>query len=64
MFVLVRERPGAKTVVVGLRGGKYKNGERRMTLRVGKQVVIVNSTTRARYRLVLVKAGDGKRKKG
>jgi hypothetical protein len=60
VFVLVSEQPGAKTVVVGLRGGKYRNGERRLTLRVGKRIVIVNSTTRARYRLVLVRAGDGK----
>jgi hypothetical protein len=63
VFVLVAEKPGAKTVIVGLRGGKYKNGERRLTLRAGKRIVIVNSTTRARYRLLLVKAGDGKRKK-
>jgi hypothetical protein len=60
VFALVSEQPGAKTVVVGLRGGKYSNGDRRLTLRVGKQVVIENSTTRARYRLTLVKAGDGK----
>ena len=60
VFVLVSEQPGATTVVVGLRGGKYENGERRTKLRVGKQVVIANSTTGARYRLTLVKAGDGK----
>ena len=64
VFVLVSEQPGAKTVVVGLRGGKYKNGERRTTLHVGKALVIQNSTTRARYRLLLVKAGDGKPKQG
>jgi hypothetical protein len=64
VFVLVSEQPGAKTVVVGLRGGKYENGDRRTRLRVGKQIVIVNSTTRARYRLVLVRAGDGKPKNG
>jgi len=62
VFVLASEQPGAKTVAVGLRGGKYENGGRRTTLRVGKPVVIVNSTTGARYRLVLVKAGDGKPK--
>ena len=62
VFVLVSEQPGTKTVAVGLRGGKYENGERRTTLRVGKPVVIVNSTTGARYRLVLVTAGDGKPK--
>jgi hypothetical protein len=62
VFVLVSEQPGGKTVVVGLRGGKYENGERRTKLRVGKQVVIVNSTTGARYRLTLVKPGDGKAK--
>jgi hypothetical protein len=62
VFALVSEQPGANTVVVGLRGGKYENGDRRTTLRVGKQIVIVNSTTGARYRLTLVKAGDGKAK--
>jgi hypothetical protein len=64
VFALVSEQPGAKTVVVGLRGGKYADGGRRTTLRVGKQVVIENSTTGARYRLTLVKAGDGKPKQG
>ena len=62
VFVLVSEQPGAKTVIVGLRGGEYENGGKRTTLRVGKPVVIVNSTTGARYRLVLVTAGDGKPK--
>ena len=62
VFVLVSEQPDAKTVIVGLRGGEYANGGKRTKLRVGKPVVIVNSTTRARYRLVLVTAGDGKSK--
>jgi hypothetical protein len=62
VFVLVSEQPAAKTVVVGLRGGEYANGGRRTKLTVGRPIVVVNTTTRARYRLLLVTAGDGKPK--
>jgi hypothetical protein len=60
VFVLVSEQPSAKTVVVGLRGGEYAAGGRRTKLRLGKPLVVLNTTTRVRYRLLLVRVGDGK----
>jgi len=58
-FVLVSEQPSAKTVVIGVAGGAYANGDRTTKLKVGKPLVLVNTTTGARYRLVLVAVGNG-----
>jgi hypothetical protein len=59
IFVLVAEQPDAKSVVIGIAGGEYANGARTTKLQVGKPLVLVNTTTGARYRLVLVAVGDG-----
>lgn len=57
VFVLVAENPGAKMALIGVRGGAYANGTRTTKLRVGKPLVLVNTTTGARYRVVLVAVG-------
>ena len=59
VFVLVAENVKAKTVVIGVVGGAYKNGSPTTKLKVGKPLVLVNTTTGARYRLVLVSVGTG-----
>lgn len=59
VFLLLAERPERKSVVVGVAGGSYANGSRSTALRVGKPLVLVNTTTGARYRLVLVVVGTG-----
>jgi hypothetical protein len=59
VFVLVSEQPGAKSVVVSVAGGAYANGDRGTKLVLGKPLVLVNTTTGARYRLVLVAVGNG-----
>jgi hypothetical protein len=59
VFVLVAEQPKAKAVVIGIAGGSYSSGAKTTQLRVGKPLVLVNTTTRARYRLVLVAVGAG-----
>jgi hypothetical protein len=59
VFVLVSEQPGAKSVVVSVAGGAYANGDRGTKLELGKPLVLVNTTTGARYRLVLVAVGNG-----
>jgi len=60
VFVLIAENPRAKTVVVGIAGGSYASGARASKLKVGKPLVLTNTTTGARYRLVLVAVGEGK----
>ena len=50
VFVLVSEQPKAKTVVVGIAGGEYASGWPTTKLKVGKPLVLVNTTTGARYR--------------
>jgi hypothetical protein len=55
VFVLVSVKPAAKTAVVGVLGGKYANGSRTTTLEVGKPLVLVNTKTKSRYRVVLVR---------
>ena len=60
VFVLIAESPKSKTVTVGIAGGSYANGAGGTKLRVGKPLVLVNTTTGARYRLVLVAVGQGK----
>jgi hypothetical protein len=59
VFVLVAEQPGAKTVVIGVAGGAYASGDRTTRLKVGKPLMLVNTATGARYRLVLVAVGNG-----
>ena len=59
VFVLVAEQAGAKSVTVGIAGGAYKDGAQTTKLKVGKPLVLVNTTTGARYRLVLVSVGTG-----
>jgi hypothetical protein len=59
VFVLVSEQPGAKTVVVSVAGGAYANGDRATKLKLGEPIVLVNTATGARYRLVLVAVGNG-----
>jgi hypothetical protein len=59
VFVLIAEQPDAKTVVIGVAGGAYANGDRTTKLKVGKPVMLVNTTTGARYRVVLVAVGNG-----
>ncbi len=63
VFVLIAENPKAKTVTVGIAGGSYANGAGGTKLRVGKPLVLVNTTTGARYRLVLVAVGEGEPEK-
>ena len=60
VFVLFAENPKTKTVTVGIAGGSYANGAGGTKLRVGKPLVLVNTTTGAQYRLVLVAVGQGK----
>lgn len=62
VFVLVGEQPEKKTVTIGVAGGAYENGARTTRLTLGKPLVLVNTTTGARYRLVLVAVGDGEAK--
>ena len=60
VFVLVAEQAGAKSVTVGIAaGGAYKDGAQTTKLKVGKPLVLVNTTTGARYRLVLISVGTG-----
>jgi hypothetical protein len=60
VFVLIAENPRAKTVVVGIAGGSYASGARASKLKVGKPLILTNTTTGATYRLVLVAVGEGK----
>jgi hypothetical protein len=57
VFVLVAENPKTKSALIGVKGGAYKNGSPTTKLRVGKPLVLVNTTTGARYRVVLVSVG-------
>jgi hypothetical protein len=59
LFVLVAEKPGAKSVVVGIAGGAYSGGAKTTTLKVGKTLTLVNTTTGARYKITLVSVGSG-----
>jgi hypothetical protein len=59
IFVLVAEQVKSKTVTIGVAGGEYANGSRATKLKVGKPLVLVNTTTGERYKLVLVAVGNG-----
>jgi hypothetical protein len=59
VFVLVAENPARKTAIIGVVGGAYAGGARTTRLKVGKPVILVNTSTGARYRVVLVAVGSG-----
>lgn len=59
VFVLVAEQQKSKSVVIGIAGGAYASGSRTTKLVLGKPLVLVNTTTGARYKLVLVAVGNG-----
>jgi hypothetical protein len=59
VFVLVAEQPDAKAAVIGVAGGAYASGAKTTKLKVGKPLTLVNTTTGARYRIVLVAVGSG-----
>jgi hypothetical protein len=59
VFVLVSEQPQAKSVTIAVAGGAYASGSKATRLRMGKPLVLVNTTTGARYKLVLVSVGNG-----
>jgi len=59
VFVLVAEQPDAKTAVIGIAGGAYASGAKTTKLKVGKPLTLVNTTTGARYRIILVAVGSG-----
>ncbi|HET8968715.1 MAG TPA: hypothetical protein VFN06_04755 [Gaiellaceae bacterium] len=59
LFVLVAEKPGSKSVVVGIVGGAYSGGAKTTTLKAGKPITLVNTTTGARYKISLVSVGSG-----
>jgi len=61
LFVLVAEKPGSKSIVVGIVGGAYSGGDRTTTLRAGKPLTLVNTTTGAKYKISLVSVGSGDR---
>lgn len=58
-FVLVEEKPGAKSVVLGVSGGTFASGAKTATLKAGKTMTLVNTATGARYKLKLVSVGSG-----
>ncbi len=58
LFVLVAEKPGAKSVVIGIAGGVYAGGKKTTTLKVGKSLSLVNTATGARYTIQLVSVGS------
>lgn len=59
LFVLVAEKPDSKAVVVGIAGGAYAGGAKTTTLRLGKPLTLVNTTTGAKYKISLVSVGSG-----
>jgi hypothetical protein len=59
LFVLVAEKPGSKSVVVGIAGGAYSGGAKTTSVRLGKPITLVNTTTGARYKITLVSVGSG-----
>jgi hypothetical protein len=61
LFVLVAEKPGAKSVVVGIAGGAYSGGRKTTTLRLGKPLTLVNTATGAKYKVTLVSVGSGEK---
>lgn len=58
IFVLVKQEPKAKSVVIGIVGGAYSGGSATAKLKVGRPLVLVNTATGAKYRLVLTSVGS------
>lgn len=61
VFVLIAESPKRRSVTVGIAGGSFANGAKAIALKVGKPLVLENTATGAKYKLVLVSVGDGSR---
>jgi hypothetical protein len=59
VFVLVAEKPGSKSVVIGIAGGAYSGGAQTTTLKAGKPLTLVNTATGAKYKIALVSVGSG-----
>lgn len=59
VFVLMAEQPKTKSVTIGVAGGEYASGAKAIKLKIGRALVLENTTTGARYKLVLVAVGDG-----
>jgi hypothetical protein len=59
LFVLVAEKPEARAVVIGVVGGAYSGGGKTTTLKLGKSLTLVNTSTGARYKISLVSVGNG-----
>jgi hypothetical protein len=59
VFVLVAEQATTKSVTIGVVGGAYSSGSRTTKLVVGKPLVLMNTATGARYKLVLIAVGNG-----
>jgi hypothetical protein len=59
LFVLVAEKPQAKAIEIGVVGGAYSGGDRTTTLKVGRSLTLVNTTTGAKYKISLVSVGSG-----
>jgi hypothetical protein len=59
LFVLVAEKPEAKAIEIGVVGGAYSGGGRTTTLKVGRSLTLVNTTTGAKYKISLVSVGSG-----
>jgi hypothetical protein len=59
LFVLVAEKPEAKAIEIGVVGGAYAGGDRTTTLKVGRSLTLVNTTTGAKYKISLVSVGSG-----
>lgn len=57
IFVLVTQQPKTKSAVIGVVGGAYSDGDKTAKLHVGKPLVLVNTATGAKYRLVLISVG-------
>lgn len=61
LFVLVAEKPEAKAVVIGVAGGAYSGGDKTTTLKVGRSLTLVNTTTGAKYKILLISVGSGEK---
>ncbi len=54
-----RRESGLEVGGVGVVGGAYSGGSKTTTLKVGKPLTLVNTTTDARYKISLVSVGSG-----
>jgi hypothetical protein len=53
IFVLVSTASDGKSAQIGIAGGSYANGERTITLKLGKPLTLQNTADGTRYELVL-----------